>query len=203
MPEPTVFVVDDDPAVRDALRCLLESNDFQVETFASPRDFLEAYTEFRPGCLILDVQMPGMTGLALQKKLAEDKVGLPIIMLTAHANVPMAVTAMQEGAVDFIEKPFVEEDLLERIAKAFAHERGRTEEREQCAAILEKLSTLTPREREILDLFVDGKSAKQVAAALGTSYSTVRNQRASIMEKMQADSIAELVKAVLLTRQAD
>jgi FixJ family two-component response regulator len=199
---PTIFVVDDDSAVRDALKLLLRSVGQAVETFSSGQEFVDAYTEDRPGCLVLDIRMPGMSGLELQQKLNERHSILPIIFITGHGDVPMAVEAMQAGAVDFIQKPFRDQDLIDRINQALekdANNRAALGERND---IRRRLETLTPREREVLDLVVHGKANKVIAGDLKLSQRTVEIHRARVMEKMQASSLAHLVRMVLEVGQA-
>lgn len=198
--EVTVFVVDDDSSVRDALRCMLEAALYRVETFASAEEFLGGYDGARRGCLLLDVRMPGMSGLELQKHLIARHEYLPIIMLTAHANVPMAVDSLTSGAVDFVEKPFDEADLLRRIEAAIArHVQINWSEAER-AAICERLETLSDRERQVLDGLVAGKWVKLIASELGTSPNTVKNQRTRILEKMEAESVPDLVRMVMIAQ---
>jgi FixJ family two-component response regulator len=199
---PTIFVVDDDMAVRDALKLLLRSVGQAVETYGSAQEFLDAYSEDRPGCLVLDIRMPGMSGLELQQKLNERHSILPIIFITGHGDVPMAVEAMQAGAVDFIQKPFRDQDLIDRINQALekdANNRAALGERND---IRKRLETLTPREREVLDLVVHGKANKVIAGDLKLSQRTVEIHRARVMEKMQASSLAHLVRMVLEVGQA-
>ena len=199
---PTIFVVDDDMAVRDALKLLLRSVGQAVETYGSAQEFLDAYSEDRPGCLVLDIRMPGMSGLELQQKLNEKHSILPIIFITGHGDVPMAVEAMQAGAVDFIQKPFRDQDLIDRINQALekdANNRAALGERND---IRKRLETLTPREREVLDLVVHGKANKVIAGDLKLSQRTVEIHRARVMEKMQASSLAHLVRMVLEVGQA-
>jgi two-component system response regulator FixJ len=194
---PTVFVVDDDNAVRDALRFLLRSVGLTVETFASATEFLEAYRDDRPGCLVLDIRMPGMTGLELQDKLMERRSILPIIFITGHGDVPMAVEAMQAGAMDFIQKPFRDQDLLDRIHQAIDKDAKTRQSLGELAAIRARLASLTPREREVMDLVVHGKANKVIAGDLDLSQRTVEIHRARVMEKMEASSLAHLVRMVL------
>ncbi len=193
-PDPTVFVVDDDDAIRDSLRWLLESARLPVETFASASEFLTAFDAARPGCLVLDVRMPEMSGLELQERLAARGGSLPIIVLTAHADVPMAVRAMKNGAADFLVKPFRSQELLERIHAALRKDTEARAEAQRRAAILARLATLTAREREVMDLVVAGRSNKAIAAQLEVSTKTVEAHRTRIMEKMEADSLADLVR---------
>jgi FixJ family two-component response regulator len=194
MSEPTVFIVDDDDAVRRFLSGLIESVELRVETFASARDFLEAYEPGRPGCLVLDVRMPGMSGLELQRELADQAIDLPVIILTGHGNVQLAVHAMKAGAIDFVEKPFDNELLLDRIQKAVAANLRAGSERIKRIEIAERMQLLTPREREVLDLVVAGQTNKGVARHLDISERTVEVHRANVMRKMQAKSLADLVK---------
>jgi FixJ family two-component response regulator len=193
-PEPTVFIVDDDDAVRRFLSGLIESVELRVEAFASAQDFLEAYEPDRPGCLVLDVRMPGMSGLELQRELAEQAIDLPVIILTGHGNVQLAVHAMQAGAIDFVEKPFDNELLLDRIQRAVAENVRVGSERIKRIEIAERKQLLTPREREVLDLVVAGQTNKGVARHLDISEKTVEIHRANVMRKMQAKSLADLVK---------
>ena len=194
---PTIFVVDDDSAVRDALKLLLRSVGQAVETFGSAQEFLDAYSEDRPGCLVLDIRMPGMSGLELQQKLNEKHSILPIIFITGHGDVPMAVEAMQAGAVDFIQKPFRDQDLIDRINQALEKDSSNRAALGERNDIRRRLETLTPREREVLDLVVHGKANKVIAGDLKLSQRTVEIHRARVMEKMQASSLAHLVRMVL------
>jgi two-component system, LuxR family, response regulator FixJ len=194
---PTIFVVDDDAAVRDALKLLLRSVGHAVETFGSAQEFLDAYGEDRAGCLVLDIRMPGMSGLELQQKLNEKHSILPIIFITGHGDVPMAVEAMQAGAVDFIQKPFRDQDLIDRINQALEKDSSNRAALGERNDIRRRLETLTPREREVLDLVVHGKANKVIAGDLKLSQRTVEIHRARVMEKMQASSLAHLVRMVL------
>ncbi len=197
-PEPTVFVVDDDEAMRRSLKWLIESTGMRVKTFDSADAFLTAYAPDWAGCLLLDVRMPGMSGLELQAYLARADYGLPVVIITGHGDVAMAVKAMQAGALDFIEKPFHDEDLLHSIRRALeadSHTRARSSEH---AAVLARLEELTPREHEVMDLVAAGKSNKEIAATLGVSAKTVEAHRAKVMDKMQAASLADLVRMALL-----
>jgi two-component system, LuxR family, response regulator FixJ len=194
---PTIFVVDDDAAVRDALKLLLRSVGHAVETYGSAQEFLDAYSEDRPGCLVLDIRMPGMSGLELQQRLNEKHSILPIIFITGHGDVPMAVEAMQAGAVDFIQKPFRDQDLIDRINQALEKDGSNRAALGERNDIRRRLETLTPREREVLDLVVHGKANKVIAGDLKLSQRTVEIHRARVMEKMQASSLAHLVRMVL------
>jgi FixJ family two-component response regulator len=194
---PTVYIVDDDDAVRSALRLLLKSVGLAAATVPSAQEFLATYDPQQPGCLILDVRMPGMSGLELQQQLNMRGAIIPVIFITGHGDVPMAVEAMQQGAFDFLQKPFRDQDLIDRIQRALAKDQtGRTELRER-ARIKERMESLTAREREVLDLVTSGKPNKIMAADLGVSQRTVEIHRARVMEKMGASSLAQLVRMVL------
>ena len=198
--ELTVFVVDDEEEVRDAMKRLMNSVGLTVETFASAEDFLAQFDPARPGCLLLDVRMKGMSGLDLQKRLALEEVQPLIIIITGHGDVPMAVRAVKAGAVDFIEKPFNEQVLLDCVHRAIeldGEQRGRVL---QLADISARLECLTPRESEILDLVIAGKRNKVIADELGISQSTVESHRARVMEKMQAGSLSDLMRMMLSLR---
>ncbi len=191
---PTVFIVDDDAAIRFAMQALMDSVNLDHEIFASADEFLEKITEQRPGCLVLDIRMPGLGGLELQEELIKRGNTLPIIFITGHGDVPMAVEAMQKGAVDFIQKPFRDQELLDRIREALATDEERREEQQAHAEVASRLARLTNREREVFDLVVTGKPNKVIAYELGVSQRTVEIHRARVMEKMQARSLADLVK---------
>jgi RNA polymerase sigma factor (sigma-70 family) len=196
--EPTVFIVDDDLAVARSLRWLIESVQLKVETFASAQAFLDGYDAAKPGCLVLDVRMPGMSGIELQERLTAQRIRVPIIFITGHGDVQMAVRAVQAGAFDFIEKPFNDQDLLDRMQRAIsfdAERRGRDTQRAQLCALF---ASLTPREREVMDLVVEGMSNKAVANTLGLSAKTVEVHRAKVMEKMNARSVSDLVRMSML-----
>jgi RNA polymerase sigma factor (sigma-70 family) len=192
--EPTVFIVDDDPAIRFAMQALMDSVNLQHEIFASGDEFLQGVDDHRAGCLVLDIRMPGLGGLELQEELIKHGSTLPIIFITGHGDVPMAVEAMQKGAVDFIQKPFRDQDLLDRIREAIKTDQERREEQQKHAEVSERLARLTNREREVFDLVVTGKPNKVIAYELGVSQRTVEIHRARVMEKMQARSLADLVK---------
>lgn len=197
MTEPTVFIVDDDQAVARSLRWLIETVGLKVSTFASAQAFLDGYDASKHGCLVLDVRMPGMSGLELQERLVAQRIHVPIIFITGHGDVQMAVRAVQAGAFDFVEKPFNDQDLLDRIQKAIvfdAKQRGKDLQQAQLRALF---ASLTPREREVLDLVVEGKSNKAIANSFGLSAKTVEVHRAKMMEKMQARSVADLVKMAM------
>ncbi|MFQ5547948.1 MAG: response regulator transcription factor [Woeseia sp.] len=190
----TVFIVDDDQTVRHAMELLMRSVGLDYEIFHSADDFLAGFSDDKPGCLVLDIRMPGMGGLELQEKLIELGSSLPIIFITGHGDVPMAVEAMQKGAVDFIQKPFRDQDLLDRVGEALKTDQDRRSEREAHAEVQGRISKLTNREREVLDLVVTGKPNKVIAYELGVSQRTVEIHRARVMEKMQARSLADLVR---------
>ncbi len=192
--EATVFIVDDDEAVRDSLGWLMKTVGLATEVFASAREFLDRYDPRRPGCLVLDIRMPGMSGLELQEKLTEDAIPLPVVVITGHGDVPLAVRALKGGAVDFIEKPFNDQVLLDAVQRAIALDAGRRQEYERNADIASRLASLTPREREVLELVVAGRANKVIAAELGVSQKTVEAHRARVMEKMEAQSLSELVR---------
>ncbi|KPK77180.1 MAG: hypothetical protein AMJ79_04100 [Phycisphaerae bacterium SM23_30] len=192
--EPTVYVVDNDQAVRDGLRISIRSVGLNVETFASAQEFLDAFDPAQPGCLVLDVRMPGMSGLELQEFLYKSKINIPIIMISGHGDVPMAVQTVKMGAIDFIEKPFRDQVLLERIQKAIHKDAQIRQEQRERKTIAARLATLTTRERQVMDLVVAGKANKMIAYDLGIKQKTVEFHRARVMEKMKAESVAELVK---------
>jgi two-component system response regulator FixJ len=195
---PVVFVVDDDQAMRDSLEFLLESLGFEVRSFASAQDFLAAPEAVAsPGCLLLDVRMPGMNGLDLQAALRDHRIELPVIIITAYADVPMAVRAMHQGAIDFLEKPFNDQQLLGCIERALARGTEQQRSREQEHGVRDRLARLTPREKEVMELVVRGLLNKQIAGELALSMKTVEQHRARVMEKMEADGLASLVKMAI------
>lgn len=191
--QPTVFIVDDDPAVRDSLRWLLESMRLNVATFESAEAFLKYYTMHMVGCLILDVRMPGMSGLQLQQYLTKQKYSLPIVFITGHGDIPMAVRAMQAGAMYFLEKPFEDQVLLDYVHEALALDNDNQQARVRLASIQARIANLTDREREVMNLVIDNHSNKEIAAKLGVSIKTVEFHRSHMMEKMHASSLIELV----------
>jgi two-component system, LuxR family, response regulator FixJ len=197
-PEPIVFVVDDDRAMRESLRWLLESVGLTVRTYANAADFLREYEPTQPGCLVLDVRMPGMSGLDLQADLVRRGAGLPTIVVTGHAEVPMAVRAVKAGAVDFIEKPFSDQLLLDRVRQALEIDRLEREVRRRREEARRRLETLSAREREVLMLVAAGKANKEIAAELGLSQKTVEVHRSHVMSKMFVDSLAELIRVAIL-----
>ncbi len=195
--EPIVFVVDDDQAIRRSLKWLIESVGLQVETYASADEFMRSYYPGRAGCLLLDVRMPGMSGLELQEHFARNDIHIPIIIITGHGDVPMAVRAMKAGAIDFIDKPFNDELLLESIRNALAIDQQQREFQSRRAEIATRLAHLTPREHEVMEMVTEGRSNKEIAMDLGVSAKTVEVHRARVMEKMEAGSLAELVRMVM------
>jgi RNA polymerase sigma factor (sigma-70 family) len=203
--KPTIFIVDDDPSVRQSTELLLKSVGFNVKTFVSAQDFLKANLQEDLGCLILDVRMPGISGLDLQEKLVSSKTPLPVIFITGHGTVPMSVRAMKAGAVDFLQKPFEEEDLLDAINRAITRQRERKSKKDEADELQQRLKALTAREYEVFSLLVTGMANKEIAHKLGTSERTVKAHRAQIMEKMNAGSLADLTRFAekLKTRPSD
>jgi len=197
---PTVFIVDDDEAVRRSLEALVRSVGLNVESFASGQDFLASFDPDRPGCLVLDIRMPGMSGTELQETLRQRGSPLPVIIITGHGDVPIAVHAMKHGAVDFIEKPFSKQLLLDRIHDAIVRDSRARDVQTKRHKIHERLATLTPRERQVLDLVAAGKPNKRIAAELGVSKKTVEVHRSHVMRKMQAGSLAEVVEQVVTAK---
>nr|PZN70008.1 MAG: DNA-binding response regulator [Pseudomonadota bacterium] len=196
LPE-TVFVVDDDAGVRSSIRLLLKSVGIPATPMASAQEFLASYDPEQPGCLVLDIRMPGMSGLELQQQLNMKGAIIPVLFITGHGDVPMAVAAMQQGAFDFLQKPFRDQDLIERIRKALEKDRQNREMLRQREQIRRRLDSLTARERQVLDLMIQGTQNKVMAAHLGISQRTVEIHRAHVMEKLGAHSVAQLVRMVL------
>jgi len=192
--DPIVFVIDDDRMIRDGLQSLIRSVGLRVETFASAQDFLGAKRPDAPACLVLDVRMPGLSGLDLQLKLRDDGIPIPIIFITGHGDIPMSVRAMKEGAHEFLTKPVRGQDLLDAVQKALASDRSLRRERREANEIRARFESLTPREKEVLELVVAGLLNKQIADQLGMSELTVKTHRAHVMEKTQAESLAHLVR---------
>jgi two-component system response regulator FixJ len=193
---PMIYLVDDDEAVRDALGMLFRSIGLRYEAYGSALDFLEHYDSRRPSCLVADVRMPGLSGLELQQRLNEQRKEIPIIFITGHGDVPMAVTAMRSGAADFIQKPFRDQDLIDRIHKALDRDRERRKGRAAEDAIRERLALLTPRETEVMQRVARGQANKVIAMDLGVSQRTVELHRARVMKKLRLRSVAELVHAI-------
>ena len=199
---PVVFVVDDDDLMRAALQRLLVQAGLTVEQYASGAEFLAQATLDRPGCLLLDVSMPGMSGLEVQTRLNQLRLGLPVVFLTGSSHIPIAVAAMREGAVDFIEKPFDNDDVVDRVRKAIArdgHQRSGDEDKQ---AVLHRLMALTPRECGVMELVVAGKTSKEIARSLGVSPRTIEIHRGHLMEKMAAPTLAALVRMRLMVGES-
>ena len=189
-----VFVIDDDESIREALKSLIRSVGLKVETFASAHEFLQGRRPDLPACLILDVRMPGLSGLDLQRELAEANIHLPIIFITGHGDIPMSVRAMKAGAVEFLTKPFRDQDLLDAIQQALERDRQVRSQQAGTAELRNRYHSLTPRETEVFALVVKGMLNKQIALQLGTSEITIKLHRRQVMEKMHASSLADLVR---------
>ena len=194
---PSVYIVDDDEGARNSLRFLLKSVGLVAATFESAQEFLRAYQPHQPGCLVLDVRMPGMSGLELQQELNRRGAVIPVVFVTGHGDVPMAVEAIQQGAFDFVQKPYREQELLDRIQRALVKDKSNRQALQERDRIRSRLESLTPREREVMQLMTRGKPNKVMAAELGLSQRTVEIHRAHVMEKSGATSIAQLVRMVL------
>jgi len=191
---PIVFVVDDDPALRRVIKLLLESVGLRVELFGSAEQFRRSERPNTASCLVLDIRLPGISGLDFQRELAETKVQIPIIFITAHGDIAMAVRAMKSGAVEFLTKPFRHQDLLDAIQQALGRDRTRRAHEAEIAALLQRFQSLTGGERKVLPLVVSGRPNKQIAGEIGTSEATVKVHRSQLMKKMGADSLPELVR---------
>ena len=198
-PKPTVFVVDDNAAVRDAIRWLVEQVGLNVKTYTSANEFLAAYRPGTRGCLVLDIRMPGMSGIELQEKLAREGAHLPVIIVTGHGDVPITVRAMKAGAFEFLQKPFNDQTLLDAIQAALDKFGQVWEQEDRMSQTSRNLATLTPREREVLEQLRHGKLNKVIAGDLGLSVRTVEGHRAKIMEKMGARTLGQLIEMVVKT----
>jgi len=191
---PIVFVVDDDPSVCRAIKRLVESIGLQVESFGSPQEFLQRARFDVPSCLVLDIRLPGKSGLDFQRDLAEANIPIPVVFITAHGDIPMTVRAMKAGAVEFLTKPFRDQDLLDAIQIALERDRTTRVQEAEAAKLRERYESLTPREREVMPLVVFGLLNKQIAAEIGASEATVKVHRSQLMRKMGAESVADLVR---------
>jgi FixJ family two-component response regulator len=189
-----VFVIDDDASIRNALKTLIRSVGLEVEVFGSAQEFLQRKEPDMRSCLILDIRLPGIGGLDFQRKLAEANIPIPIIFITGHGDVPMSVRAMKAGAVEFLTKPFRDQDLLDAIQVGLDRDQARRQQEAEIASVRERFESLTPRQQEVLPLIVSGFSSKQIAVKLGTSEATAKIHRGRVMRKMNADSLPELVR---------
>lgn len=193
---PVVFVVDDDPSIRRAIKILLESVGLEVELFGSAQEFVAGRPADRPSCLVLDIRLPGVSGLDFQRRLNEAKINIPIIFISAHGDVPMTARAMKAGAIEFLTKPFRDQDLLDAIQVALDRDRARRQREGEIATLRERFESLSAREREVVAMVVSGMPNKQIAAKIGITENTVKVHRSRAMDKLQAQSLADLVKMV-------
>ena len=193
-PDSIVYVVDDDFSVREAIKSLIRSVGLRVETFGTAQEFLHSARPDAPGCVVLDVRLPGLSGLDLQRELAAHGINLPVIFITGHGDIPMSVRAMKAGALEFLTKPFRDQDLLDAIQQALERDRSARQQRSETAELRERFDSLTAREREVMGLVVSGLLNKQIAGELGTSEVTIKIHRSQVMKKMSAGSLAELVR---------
>ena len=193
-PDSIVYVVDDDFSVREAIKSLIRSVGLRVETFGTAQEFLKSARPDAPGCVVLDVRLPGLSGLDLQRELAANGINLPVIFITGHGDIPMSVRAMKAGALEFLTKPFRDQDLLDAILQALERDLSARQQRSETAELRERFDSLTAREREVMGLVVSGLLNKQIAGELGTSEVTIKIHRSQVMKKMGAGSLAELVR---------
>jgi RNA polymerase sigma factor (sigma-70 family) len=193
---PVVFVIDDDPSVRSSLRFLISTVGLQVESFDSAESFLQIKPLERPSCLVLDVRLRGLSGLDFQRELAARNIRTPIVFITGHADIAMSVRAMKGGAIEFLTKPFRDQDLLDAIRIALERDRGRREQEKEIAELRQRFDSMTPREQEVISMVVSGMLNKQIAGQLGTAENTVKVHRSRAMEKMRAQSLADLVRMI-------
>jgi len=195
-PAPVVFVVDDDPSVRSSLKFLLSSMGLQVESFDSAETFLQRKPSDAPSCLVLDVRLRGLSGLDFQRELAARNIRIPIVFVTGHGDIPMSVRAMKAGAIEFLTKPYRDQDLLDAVRIALERDRARREQEKELTDLQQRFDLLTPREQKVISLAVSGMLNKQIAAQLGTAENTVKVHRSRAMEKMNAQSFADLVRMI-------
>jgi RNA polymerase sigma factor (sigma-70 family) len=194
--DPIVFVIDDDPSVRSSLKFLISTVGLEVESFGSAESFLQIKAPERPSCFVLDVRLRGLSGLDFQSELAARKIRTPIVFITGHGDIPMSVHAMKRGAIEFLTKPFRDQDLLDAIRVALERDRGRREQEKEIAELRQRFQSLTPREREVISMVVSGMLNKQIAGELGTAENTVKVHRSRAMEKMRAQTLADLVRMI-------
>ncbi len=199
--QPIVYLVDDDAQLRESLQLLLQSVGLPLKSFATAQEFLNQFDPESVGCLVLDIRLPGMSGLELQQRLRESGADLPVILVSGHADVPMAVRGIKNGALDFLEKPFNDQVLLDRIQQGTEEHVQRRKQREAQREILARMETLTPREREVMELLVSGMSNKTIATQLQISRKTLDIHRGKVLQKMEAETVADLVRLVLQTRR--